>query len=81
MEIDGKYDQNIKTPLILNYIEEPYHIWINNSYNGCGPSIRDNFLNRFKDLLKLCAVAGGLNRIDFASNLLYKQLCTYILVQ
>ncbi len=59
MKKDDTYDQNLKPALIFNEVE---HVQNNNSNNGCGLTTRDNALNRFKNTLKACAAASGLNR-------------------
>ncbi len=49
---------------LLTFIfgDEPDKIQYNNMHNSCGPSIRDNVLNRFKDLLEAYAISSGMNR-------------------
>ncbi len=36
MQTDGSYDQNIQTPLLVVYGEEPETITSNSTYNGSG---------------------------------------------
>ncbi len=48
----------------LTFTSRKELVWITNKskYNGCSPLIRDSALNRFKDMLKACAVVEGLAR-------------------
>ncbi len=62
MELDGTYKHNIDIPLTFTYGAESESMCNINQYNGKGPGVTTNALNCFKDLLKACAVAGGLNR-------------------
>ncbi len=61
MEMDGTYDHNIHFLLRFTYVAVPESICNHHVCNKPGPTIRNNALNRFKNPLEACAVAGGLN--------------------
>ncbi len=69
------------TPLILNYDKEPEYTLNNNSYNRCGPTIGENDLNRVKDMLEVCAVAGGHSKQKtFKQIFIYTWMATDLIV-
>ncbi len=62
MEMDGTYAHNFEILLSFTYGGEPESIHNVNKYNRKGPAVTINALNCFKERLKTCAVACGLNR-------------------
>ncbi len=46
----------------FNFGSKPKELCNNHTYNRCGLVRRNNTMNRFRDPLETCAVAGGLNR-------------------
>ncbi len=62
MEMDGTYKHNIKISLTFTDGAEPESICNVNECNHDGPAIKPNAKNQFKDPLKTCVAASGLNR-------------------
>ncbi len=58
----ARMPNNLTKSLMINFGTNLKETCGNNANNVWRLTIKDNSLNRFKDTLEACAVAGGLNR-------------------